>query len=207
MRTRVKICGITRVEDALEADRQGADAVGLVFYPPSPRALSAQQADEIVRSLPPFVTAVGLFVDEEPARIEEILSRVRIDLIQFHGNEPPDFCEGFGKRYIKAIRVRDGVDPRSAIERYNSADGVLLDTYREGVPGGTGTTFDWGLISRDIGRSIVLAGGLSPSNVGEAIARLRPHAVDVSGGVEREKGIKDSRKIANFMQEVRRADQ
>lgn len=207
MRTRVKICGITRVEDALEASRQGADAIGLVFYPPSPRAVTVEQARAIVGALPPFVASVALFVDEAAGRVDEILSAVRVDLIQFHGEETPEYCEGFGVRYIKAVRMREGVDPRLQAQRYRHADGLLLDSYRPGVPGGTGERFDWRRIPGEIGQSIVLAGGLSPTNVNEAITRVRPYAVDVSGGVERAKGIKDHDKIAKFMQEVRRADQ
>jgi len=207
MRTRVKICGITRVEDGLAASRWGADAVGLVFYPPSPRAVSEERAAEIAASLPPFVTTVALFVDETADRVERVLSRVRIDCIQFHGDEPPAYCRGFGRPYIKALRMRDGVDPQREAERHQAAAGLLLDSYRPGVPGGTGATFDWGRVPAAIGRPVVLAGGLEPGNVAEAIARVRPYAVDVSGGVEREKGVKDADKIARFMQEVRRADQ
>ena len=207
MRTRVKICGITRVEDALEASRRGADAIGLVFYPPSPRAVTIEQAAAVVRVLPPFVTSVALFVDEAPGRVEEILSAVRIDLVQFHREETPEYCEGFGVRYIKAVRMREGVDLGRQAERYGQAQGLLLDSYLPGVPGGTGERFDWQRIPAEIGRSIILAGGLSPANVNEAVTRVRPYGVDVSGGVESAKGTKDHDKIAKFMQEVRRADQ
>lgn len=206
MRTRVKICGITNHQDAQEAIRSGADALGLVFYPPSPRAVTLEQAREIVAGLAPFITVVGLFVDEERDRIAEILSQVHIDLLQFHGDEAPEACIGHDRPYIKAIRMRDDVDLYVELDRFSQAQGLLLDTYRAGVPGGTGATFNWDKIPADIADSVILAGGLTPENVEQAIRQVRPYAVDVSGGVEREKGIKDREKIAAFMRGVERAN-
>jgi len=206
MRTRVKICGITRVEDALEAVRLGVDAIGLVFYPPSPRAVSVEQAEKILQRLPPFVTVTGLFVDESPGRIEEILGRLSIDLLQFHGHEPPEACTGFRRPWIKAIRMVESTDLARLQETYASAAGLLLDTYRAGIPGGTGETFDWNLIPRESTSQIILAGGLDPHNVEQAVRRVRPYAVDVSGGVEAAKGIKDAAKMAAFIAGVKRGD-
>ncbi|MET0106102.1 MAG: phosphoribosylanthranilate isomerase [Sedimenticola sp.] len=207
MRCRAKICGITRPEDALEAVRQGADAIGLVFYPPSPRAVSAEQAAGIVAVLPPFVTVVGLFVNATEEEINEVLGSVRIDLLQFHGDESRAQCNRHGKPYIKAIRMREGVDLQQQKTAYPDAAGLLLDTYQKGVPGGTGERFNWELIPDDLAGSIVLAGGLTPENVEQAINSVRPYAVDVSGGVEQDKGIKDSEKVAAFMRGVKRANQ
>ncbi len=206
MRTRVKICGITRPQDAHEAVLHGADALGLVFYAPSPRAVTVGQASEIVAGLTPFVTVVGLFVNEDRDRIGEILSQVRIDLLQFHGDETPEDCIGHNRPYIKAIRMRDGVDLNTEMVRYSHASGLLLDTYRDGIVGGTGDTFDWERVPADIAGSVTLAGGLNPENVERAIRQVRPYAVDVSGGVEVEKGIKDREKIAAFMRGVERAN-
>lgn len=207
MRTRVKICGITRPEDALVAVDQGADAIGLVFYPPSPRAVTLEQADSIVRVVPPFVTVVGLFVDAGHDAVAEVLTRTRIDLLQFHGNETPEACSGHGRPYMKAVRMRDDVDLNLLRERYSEAAGLLLDTYQKGKPGGTGEAFNWEMIPADMRSEIVLAGGLAPENIESAIRQVRPYAVDVSGGVEREKGIKDESKIAAFMRGVERANQ
>jgi len=202
MRTRVKICGITRREDALESVKQGADAIGLVFYPPSPRAVSIGQASRIVEGLPPFVTVVGLFVNAERSEITATLAQTRIDLLQFHGNESPEACESYGRPYIKAIRMREGIDLNALKSQYPGAAALLLDAYTEGVPGGTGTRFDWDRIPRGLNGSIILAGGLSPENIESAVRQVRPFAVDVSGGVESQKGIKDPAKIALFMQGV-----
>jgi len=206
MRTRVKICGITRPLDAEAAIQHGADALGLVFYAPSPRAVTIEQAKEIVAGLPPYVTVVGLFVNEEKDRIDEVLSKVRIDLLQFHGDETPEECISYSRPFTKAIRMRDGVDLIAEINRYSQADGLLLDTYRKGIPGGTGDSFNWELIPAEVADSIVLAGGLTPENVEQAIRQVHPYAVDVSGGVEMEKGIKDREKIAAFMRGVERAN-
>lgn len=206
MRTRVKICGITRENDALAAVRAGADAIGLVFYPSSPRAVDAKRALSVVRRLPPFVSVVGLFVDAAPEDIRRILETVPLDILQFHGDETPDACGGYGRPYIKAIRMRDGVDLHRSMETYGAASGLLLDTYRQGRPGGTGAVFDWNRIPTALAERIVLAGGLNPDNVESAVRRVRPYAVDVSGGVEREKGVKDPAKIAAFMRGVRNGD-
>lgn len=201
---RIKICGITRVEDALAAARAGADAIGLVFHEASPRAVDIQRASLIVRALPPFVTSVGLFVDAEEARIRQVLERVPLDMLQFHGDEPDDFCRRFERPYLKAVRVRPGVDLDSLAGNWPGASGILLDSYKPGVPGGTGETFDWGLIPAQRNWNLVLAGGLSAGNVREAVDLTQPWAVDVSGGVEAAKGIKDVSKINAFIQEVKR---
>jgi len=205
VRTRVKICGITRVEDALEAINQGADAIGLVFYAKSPRNVSATQAAEIVSSIPAFVTVVGLFVDAEPAFIQEVLSVVNLDLLQFHGDETPSACRQYSRPYMKAIRVKSGTNLVQYAADYADAKAILLDAFAEGVPGGTGLVFDWSLIPQNLPLPIVLAGGLNAENVGLAIEQVRPYAVDVSGGVEASKGIKDVAKIAAFMRGVSNA--
>ena len=207
MRTRVKICGITRPEDALAAVRHGADAIGLVFYPPSPRAVTPDQAARIVAVLPPFITAVGLFVNANPEQIEQTLERVSLGLLQFHGNEAPEQCSVYGRPYMKAVRMRDDVDLQKVSERYGDSAGLLLDAYQKGVPGGTGQRFDWNRIPVQQRGSIVLAGGLDPDNIERAVREVQPYGVDVSGGVEREKGIKDEEKIAAFMRGVERANQ
>lgn len=206
MRTRVKICGLTRPEDALLAARLGADAIGLVFYAKSPRAVTVEEALGVVRGLPPFVTVVGLFVDPDEPEVRRVLDRVPLDLLQFHGDEPQDACAGFGRPWIKAIRMREGVDLRAERERYAGASGILVDTYQPGVAGGTGRRFDWGLVPGDMVGEIILAGGLTPENVAAAVRQLRPYAVDVSGGVELAKGVKDPAKMTAFMREVRHGD-
>lgn len=202
---RSKICGITRVEDALAAAAAGADAIGLVFYAKSPRAVSVQQAREIIAALPPFVTTVGLFVNVSRCELSEILEAVPLDLLQFHGDETPAECEGYNRPWIKALRVRPGDDLEASCKLYAKASGILLDTYVAGVPGGTGEAFDWSLVPDHLSKSIILAGGLSPDNVAAAIAQVRPYAVDVSGGVEQSKGIKDAARIEAFIDAVRRA--
>lgn len=205
MAVRSKICGITRVEDALLAVEAGADAIGLVFYEKSPRAVGLEQARAILQALPPFVTTVGLFVDMPRGELQQLLQQLPLDLLQFHGNEAPTDCEEYGRPYIKALRVRPGQDVLQAMAPYRSARGILLDTYVEGVPGGTGAAFDWSLVPHDSGVPIILAGGLDADNVGTAIAQVRPYAVDVSGGVEATKGIKDATKIRAFIEAVKRA--
>lgn len=200
---RSKICGITRIEDALAAVEAGADAIGLVFYAKSPRAVNVQQARAIIAALPPFVTTVGLFVNASRCELGEILDAVPLDLLQFHGDETPADCEGYHRPYIKALRVKAGDDIAAGCKAYAGASGILLDTYVEGVPGGTGEAFDWSLVPQGLSKPIILAGGLTAGNVAEAIARVRPYAVDVSGGVEQSKGIKDHGKIRAFMQAVR----
>jgi phosphoribosylanthranilate isomerase len=206
-RTRVKICGITQVADALHAVAAGADALGFVFYPPSPRYVSMQQAADIIAQLPPFVTCVGLLVDPTAAQVQQLLEQVPLSLLQFHGDESPDFCGRFGVPYLKAIRVKAGTDLPAACQRYAQATGLLLDTYVEGVPGGTGQTFNWQLIPTNLAKPIVLAGGLNPMNVGDAINTVHPWAVDVSGGVEAAKGCKSATLIDTFMQGVLRVSQ
>ncbi|MEJ1297251.1 MAG: phosphoribosylanthranilate isomerase [Candidatus Sedimenticola sp. (ex Thyasira tokunagai)] len=207
MRVRVKICGITTPEDAQQAVSMGADAIGLVFYPPSPRAVSVERAAEIVRDLPPFVTVVGLFVNAGRDEVADILATTRLDLLQFHGDETPEACSGHGRPFIKALRMREDLDLAAMREHYSDAAGLLLDSYQKGVPGGTGATFDWERIPQQMAGEVILAGGLSAENVEDAIRRVRPYAVDVSGGVEREKGIKDGSKIAAFMRGVELANQ
>lgn len=202
---RIKICGITRIEDALAAADAGADAIGLVFHAASPRAVSAEQAATIVRALPPFITSVGLFVDASEQQINEVLSQVPLDLLQFHGDEPDAFCQRFGRPYLKALRVRSGDDLDALAANWPGASGILLDSYKPGVPGGTGETFDWSLIPAQRDWSLVLAGGLNAANVRQAIGLTTPWAVDISGGVEASKGIKDASKINAFIQEVKRA--
>lgn len=203
---RVKICGITRVEDALAAVAAGADAIGLVFYAPSPRAVTAEQARAIISALPPFVTTVGLFVDMPGEELDSVLATVPLDLLQFHGDESPEACRRHGRPYLKALRIRPGDDVPALIDRYPDASGVLLDTYVPGTPGGTGEAFDWNLVPSAPSRPVVLAGGLTPGNVAEAIRRVRPYAVDVSGGVEASKGIKDPALIRAFIDAVRSAE-
>jgi len=205
VRTRVKICGITRVEDALIAVGHGADAIGLVFYPPSPRYVPPALAAEIVNALPAFVTVVALFVDASRADIEAVLSQVDIDLIQFHGQETADECRQYGKSYMKAIRVKSDTNLVQYATEYSDAKALLLDTYADGVPGGTGQVFDWALIPKNLSKPVVLAGGLDAENVEQAIRQVEPYAVDVSGGVEFKKGIKDAAKIAAFMRGVSNA--
>lgn len=202
---RSKICGITRIEDALAAAEAGVDAIGLVFYAKSPRAVTAAQAREIVAALPPFVTSVGLFVNASRCELNEILEVVPLDLLQFHGDETPAECAGFHRPWIKALRVRPGDDLEAACKLYAGAQGILLDTFVAGVPGGTGKAFDWSLVPARLSKPIILAGGLHAGNVGAAIAQVKPYAVDVSGGVEAAKGIKDHAKVDAFMAAVRGA--
>lgn len=204
-RTRVKICGITRIQDLSEALRLGADAVGFVFYPPSPRFIAPDRAGELGARVPPFVTRVGLFVNAEPDFVRSVLSRVPLDLLQFHGDEDAGYCEQFSRGYIKAARVRPGLDLIEFARSYPAARALLLDAYVEGY-GGAGRTFDWSLIPRDLPLPIILSGGLNPDNVGEAIRSVSPWAVDVSSGVEAAKGIKDADKLAAFMAAVKNAD-
>jgi phosphoribosylanthranilate isomerase len=205
MSIRVKICGITRVEDALAAAEAGADAIGLVFYDKSPRAVDIAQAWDIMDALPPFVTTVGLFVNADAQTIEDILVEVPLDMLQFHGDEPPEFCEQFAHPYLKAVRMRSDTDLAQISRTYAGAQGLLLDTYQPGLAGGTGQVFDWSLAQQPCDKPVVLAGGLTADNVGQAIEQVRPWAVDVSGGVEKEKGIKDSGKISAFIQAVKQA--
>ena len=202
MRVRVKICGITRVEDALSAVEQGADAIGLVFYNQSPRNVSIKQAAEIANHIPAFVSVVGLFVNAEPSFINEVITNAKIDLLQFHGDETPEECASYSLPFIKAIRVKSDTNLVQYAKEYSAAKGLLLDAYTEGVAGGTGHVFDWNLIPKQLAKPIILAGGLKADNVAQAIQQVMPYAVDVSGGVEASKGIKDAAKIAAFMRQV-----
>lgn len=205
MRVRVKICGITRAEDGVAAAQAGADAIGLVFYAPSPRAVSIAQARVITASLPPFVSVVGLFVDADAEQIHAVLEQVPLDLLQFHGDECPAECGDFGRPYIKAVRMREGLDVRAYARTYPDAAGLLLDAYDAAAPqirGGTGQTFDWSRVPGGLPVPLILAGGLTPENVAEAVRATRPYAVDVSGGVEAAKGIKDVARIAAFIDNV-----
>lgn len=206
MRVRVKICGITRVEDALEAARLGADALGFVFHPASPRFVTAAKAAHVVAALPPFVTSVGLFVDADPAVVDDVLRQVPLDVLQFHGAETPTQCARHGRPWIKALAVAPGVDLLQSADEFRGARGLLLDAYVPGIHGGTGRTADWTLIPDRVPLPVVLAGGLHSGNVGAAIRAVRPWGVDVSSGVEREKGVKDHYKLAAFMGGVRDAD-
>lgn len=203
MRTRVKICGITRIEDAMTAAQAGADAVGFVFEPKSPRYVKPDQAQAIVRALPPFVTVVGLFVNAAPDTVETVLKHVSLDLLQFHGNETPEQCRRYHRPYIKAIHMQADVNLHDNARRYADAEGLLLDTATANVAGGSGQTFDWSRIPADLGKPVILAGGLTPENVTEAVRQVRPFAVDVSSGVEQSKGIKDASKITAFIEAVR----
>jgi phosphoribosylanthranilate isomerase len=205
VRTRIKICGITRPADARAAAEAGADAIGLVFYPPSPRYLSAERAVEIRDALPPFVQTVALFVDPDAAQVAQVLGRVRPAMLQFHGDESPAFCAQFGVPYVKACRVRAGVDLLEYLRAFSGAAAWLLDSFVEEY-GGVGERFDWSLVPARRERPLILSGGLARDNVAEAIRRVRPWGVDVSSGVESAKGIKDAAKIAAFIAEVRDAD-
>lgn len=199
MRVRTKICGITREDDALAAVQAGADAVGFVFWPRSPRAIDAARAASVIRRLPPFVTAVGLFVDPSDDELAAAMD-AGCDLLQFHGDETPERCARAGRPWIKAIRVRAETSLHDAAVQYAGARGLLLDAFVEGIPGGTGSRFDWNLVPRNLSLPVVLAGGLTPENVGDAIRAVRPWAVDVSGGVEVAKGIKDHARMAAFIE-------
>ena len=203
MNTRVKICGITRLEDALSAAQAGADALGFVFYAPSPRAIEASTAAQIVRQLPAFVTATGLFVNADAAEVRQVLEHVPLDLLQFHGDETAEYCESFARPYIKALRMQPNVDIAALAQSYAGARGILLDSFVPGVPGGTGEAFDWSIIPTLLSKPLILAGGLNVDNVRLAIEQVQPWAVDVSGGVELSHGIKDAEKVFAFMRQVR----
>ncbi len=205
MAVRVKICGITRLQDLHAACDAGADALGFVFYEKSPRHLSIASAAALLRELPPFVQSVGLFVNAEPAFIESVLQAVPLDLLQFHGDETPADCARFGRPYIKAVRVNRETDLLKCAADFDAACGLLLDAWVPGVPGGTGERFDWTLIPANLPKPVILSGGLTPDNVAEAVERVRPWAVDVSSGVEVSKGIKDAHKIAQFIAKAKDA--
>ena len=205
MSLRVKICGITRLQDLQAACAAGADAVGFVFYEKSPRHVSIEAAAELVRALPPFVQSVGLFVNAEPAFIERVLQTVPLDLLQFHGDEKPADCVRYGRPYIKAVRVNRGTDLLKYAADFDAARGLLLDAFVPGVPGGTGERFDWSLIPPALPKPVILSGGLTPDNVSDAVQRVRPWAVDVSSGVEASKGIKDAHQVARFIANAKEA--
>lgn len=205
MAVRVKICGITRLQDLHAACDAGADALGFVFYEKSPRYVSIAAAAALLRELPPFVQSVGLFVNAEPAFIEAVLQAVPLDLLQFHGDERPADCARFGRPYIKAERVNRESDLLKCATDFDAARGLLLDAWVPGVPGGTGERFDWSLIPPALSKPVILSGGLTPDNVAEAVRRVRPWAVDVSSGVEVTKGIKDAYLIAQFIAKAKEA--
>ena len=204
MKSRIKICGLTRLEDLHAAVKAGADAIGLVFYAPSPRYVDLKTAAELARSVPPFVTIVGLLVNADPAQVRKTLAAVPIHLLQFHGDEDEDYCRQFDRPYMKAARVKPGMDLLQYVADFPSAQAILLDAFVDGYGGG-GKVFDWTLIPASLVKPIVLSGGLDADNVGEAIVRVRPVAVDVSSGVEAAKGIKDAEKIRAFVAAVRAA--
>lgn len=205
MSTRVKICGITNLGDALAAVEAGSDALGFVFYAPSKRYVTPEQAGEIIRKLPPFVTTVGLFVNADVDFVESVLATAQLDLLQFHGDEGNADCVRFGRPFIKALRVKPDLDLMQAFSAYPDARGILLDAYRPGVPGGTGEVFDWDLIPDEIAGAITLAGGLDATNVARAVAAVGPYAVDVSGGVEAAPGQKDGAKVSAFVEAAKTA--
>ncbi len=204
-RVRVKICGITRVEDAIAAADAGADAIGLNFYPRSKRVIDISRAKAIIKALPPFITTVGLFVDQDSAYIQSLVKELDLDLLQFHGDESQEECLAISKPYIKAIRMKPGIDLKDLILEYDSCSGILLDAYVSGLAGGTGTSFEWDRVPQNLQKPVILAGGLNPENVYDAVQVVKPYAVDVSGGVESEPGIKDSSKIIEFIKNVRLA--
>jgi phosphoribosylanthranilate isomerase len=206
MATAVKICGITRIEDALAAARAGAFAIGLVFYAPSPRCVTPAQARDIAGALPPTVTTVGVFVDPAETEVRTTIAEAPVQLLQFSGSERPDFCRRFGRPYIKAVHMRAGVDLLQYARDYHDAKALLLDAYVEGLHGGSGVPFDWNLIPRGVPLPVILSGGLTVANVKDAVRRTRPDGVDVSSGVESAKGVKDAAKVAAFIKGVRDAD-
>ena len=199
-RVRVKVCGITRLEDALAAAKAGADAIGLVFYEPSPRSVTVEQAKLIVQNLPAFVTTTALFVNADSLLVEQVINEVKVDLLQFHGNETAEFCGRFSRPYIKAVAMQVDTDVMQFAQIYKGAQALLLDTYKPGVPGGTGEVFNWQLFPKHSVKPLILAGGLTPENVKAALGIPNIWALDVSGGVEIKKGIKSAQKIADFIQ-------
>lgn len=202
MKTRIKVCGITSVEDAEAAVNAGADAIGLVFYEKSPRYVTVEQARKIALSVPPFIAVVGLFVDADDDFMQTVLDQVPLTLLQFHGNEQDDWCQRWQRQYIKAVRVKPDMLLEQVVRQYPGASGVLLDAYRKGVPGGTGESFDWDLIPASLNKPVVLAGGLDAANVARAINRVSPFAVDVSSGVETKPGEKNHDAIDAFAKAV-----
>jgi len=206
MRTRVKICGITRVEDAQSAAAQGADAIGLVFYPPTPRSVALGLARQIVERTPPLVSTVAVFVNPARDQVESVIRECGVTLLQFHGDEPPEFCDGFSVPYIKAARIRPGLDLIKYLSPYTAARAWMLDAFHDELWGGTGGAFDWSLVPGGLAKPVILSGGLATGNVGNAIRRVRPYAVDVSSSVEAVKGVKDPAKVAAFIGAVKHED-
>ena len=206
MRTRVKICGITRAEDARSAVEHGADAIGLVFFEGSPRHVTLEQAGRIMTAVAPFVTVVGLFVNASPSEIRHVLENVPLGLLQFHGHEANDQCNRYGLPFIKSVAMKPDIDLRGQIQTYPDAGGILLDAWQPQTHGGGGQAFDWAQVPHDLAVPVILAGGLTAANVETAIRRVRPYAVDVSSGVENGKGIKSAEKISAFMKGVRGSD-
>ena len=204
MTARVKICGLTRPQDVEAAVACGADAIGLVFYAPSPRAVDLEQIRILAAKVPAFVAVTGLFVNPERDYVEAVLDAVPLDLLQFHGDESPEFCQSFGRRWIKAVRVREPGQIEQAFADYHQASGLLVDAWDPNRYGGTGQSFNWSLIPESRPLPLILAGGLSSDNVARAIEQVRPWAVDVSGGVEESKGKKDATKLSQFFKEVHR---
>jgi phosphoribosylanthranilate isomerase len=205
-RTRVKICGIREPAHARIAAEAGADAIGFVFYGPSPRYVEARHAKTVADVLPPYIAKVGLFVNEPAESIAAVLKEIDLDLLQFQGDEPPEFCARFGKPFVRAVRMEPGVDLLEYADRFSAARALLLDAHVPGLPGGTGRTFDWAAIPGDFPLPLILSGGLDAANVGEAVRAVRPWAVDVSSGVESSRGVKDPGKIVEFIRSVRRED-
>src|SRR6266446_6246327 len=206
MRARVKICGITRIEDAQAASAAGADAIGLVFYRPSPRYVTLERARSIAMQAPPFVATVAVFVNPSREEVEQVIRECGVTLLQFHGEESPEFCAGFSRPYIKAARIRAGLDLIKYLAPYASARAWMLDAFHGDLWGGTGGAFDWSLVPEGMARPVILSGGLTADNVAGAIRRVKPYAVDVSSGVEASKGIKDAAKIAAFIGAVQNED-
>ena len=200
---KIKICGITRVADAECVVEAGVDAIGLVFYEPSPRVVSIEQARKIVLSVGPFVTVVGLFVNAEKEKVNKVLQHVPLHVLQFHGDEQQQFCQQFQRPWVKALRMQEGVEVFQEVENFKEAAGILVDSFVRDLPGGTGVTFDWARLPKEIHKPLILAGGLNADNVCEAIEQVKPYAVDVSGGVESETGIKDKEKVRAFVQAVK----
>jgi phosphoribosylanthranilate isomerase len=204
LHTRIKICGINHLDDALKAVECGADAIGIIFVEKSPRYASLTDARVIAESMPPFVTVVGLFMDAPEEKVREALKVVPLNLLQFHGDESAEYCDQFNMPYIKVLRMRENANVVAFAQEYPNASGLLLDAYHKGMGGGTGQTFDWELIPDDIPLPLILAGGLTPENVASAVEKVRPYAVDVSSGVESEPSVKDHKKIEQFIKEVQR---
>lgn len=204
MHTRIKICGINHLDDALKAVECGADAIGIIFVEKSPRYASLTEARVIAESMPPFVTVVGLFMDAPEEKVREALKVVPLNLLQFHGDESAEYCDQFNMPYIKVLRMRDNANVVAYAQEFSNASGILLDAYHKGMGGGTGQTFDWSVIPADLPLPLILAGGLTPDNVASAVEQVRPYAVDVSSGVESEPSVKDHKKIEQFIKEVQR---